>query len=94
MFINFCANHDLVTGGTLFLHKRSHKITWVSSDHITENQIDHIAVGRKFKRPLTNVRNKWGADVDSDHHLVVAKFQFKIRATGKKFEMRRKKFDV
>jgi exonuclease III len=36
MFLNFCANYDLVIGGTLFPHKTCHKITWVSPDHNTE----------------------------------------------------------
>jgi hypothetical protein len=66
----------------------------VSSDHITDDQADHIAVSRKFKRSLANVRNKRGAGIGSDHHPVVAEFQLKIMVTGKKFEMRRKKFDV
>jgi endonuclease/exonuclease/phosphatase family metal-dependent hydrolase len=86
IFINFCANYDLVVGGMLFPYKRCHKIVCVPPEHITENQIHHIAVGRKFRRSLTNVRNKWGADAGSDHHLVVAEFQLKIIVTGKKFE--------
>jgi exonuclease III len=58
MFANFCANYDLVIGGTLFPHKTCHKITWVSFDHSTENHIDCIALSRKFRRSLTDVRNK------------------------------------
>jgi hypothetical protein len=48
MFSNFCATHDLVTGGTIFRHKKFHKMSWVSPDHTTVNQIHHIAVDRKF----------------------------------------------
>lgn len=49
MLVNFCASYDLVTGVTLFLHKRCHKITWVPPDHITENQLDQTVVSRKFR---------------------------------------------
>jgi hypothetical protein len=35
------------------------------------------------------VRNKRGADIGSDHHLMVADFRLKILATRKKFETRR-----
>lgn len=94
MFTNFCASHDLVIGGTVFPHKNCHKVTWVSNDHKTENQIDHIAVSRKFRRSLMNVRNKRGADIKSDHHLVVAEFRLKIMATQKKFEQRNRQYDV
>jgi hypothetical protein len=43
---------------------------------------------------LSNVRNKWRADVGSDHHLVAAEFQLKIMPTGKHFETTRNKGDV
>jgi endonuclease/exonuclease/phosphatase (EEP) superfamily protein YafD len=78
MLTNFCANYDLVIGGTLFPQKTCHKITWVSPDHNTENQIDHIDLSRKFRRSLTDVRNNRGADINSDHHFVVADFQMRI----------------
>ena len=45
--MDFWASHDLVIGGKIFPHKDCHKVTWVSPDHKTENQIDHVAIGRK-----------------------------------------------
>jgi hypothetical protein len=55
----------------------------VPSDHRTENQIDHIAIDRKFRRSLSDVRNKRGADIASDQHLVTAHFKFKIKKAEK-----------
>ena len=43
-----------------------------SPDHRTENQIDHICIGRKFRRSMQDVRVQRGADAASDHHLVLA----------------------
>jgi hypothetical protein len=40
------------------------------------------------------VRNKRGADIASDHHLVMAHFKFKIKKAEKKFEVQNKKFDI
>jgi hypothetical protein len=68
--------------------------TWVSPDHKTENRIGHIAISRKFRRSLTNVRKRRGVDIDSDHPLVVADFQFKIMAVRKRFETRGRRFDI
>jgi hypothetical protein len=94
MFSNFFASHDLIIGGTIFPHKKCHKVAWVSPDHTKVNQIDHIAVDRKLRSSLTDVRNKRGADIGSDHHLVLAEFKLRIMVAGKKFESRRKKVIV
>ena len=40
-FADLCASNQLVIGGSIFPHKRIHKATWISPDHVTENQIDH-----------------------------------------------------
>jgi hypothetical protein len=94
LFVNLCASYDLVIVGSLFIHKKCHKVTWISLDHSTKNQIDHISISRKFRRSLTNVRNRRGADVGSDHHLVLADFQLKIMAARNRFETRGRRFDI
>jgi endonuclease/exonuclease/phosphatase family metal-dependent hydrolase len=93
LFVNLCASQDLVIGGTLFPHKECHKVTRVSPDHRTENQVDHVAVSRKWRRSLQDVRNKRGADVGTDHHLVVARFIFKISAATRRFQRRSRLYD-
>nr|KAG5693184.1 hypothetical protein BaRGS_014074 [Batillaria attramentaria] len=52
----------LVIGGSIFPHKHIHKATWRSPDHVTENQIDHICISRKFRRSWRDVRVMRGAD--------------------------------
>ena len=79
MFADFCLDHNLVIGGTIFPHKPVHKLTWTSPDNRTQNQIDHICINGKFRRSLLDVRVKRGADVNSDHHLVIAKLQIKLK---------------
>nr|KAG5695063.1 hypothetical protein BaRGS_032556 [Batillaria attramentaria] len=65
-FADFCALNQLVIGGSIFPRKRIHKATWRSPDHVTENQIDHICISRKFRRSWRDVRVMRGADVSSD----------------------------
>ncbi|VDP04553.1 unnamed protein product, partial [Schistosoma margrebowiei] len=77
-FANLCAFNKLVIGGTIFPHKRIHKATWISPAHTTENQIDHICINKKFRRTMEDVRTRRGADVASDHHLVVANLKLKL----------------
>jgi len=58
------------------------------------NQTDHIAISKRFRRTLLDVRSKRRADVGSDHHLMIANFRFKISAARKKTETSRKKYKV
>jgi len=69
-------------------------VSWVSPANITENQIDDTAISKRFRRSLIDVRNKRGADIGGDHHLMIANFRFKILATRKKIEKRRKKYNI
>lgn len=78
-FADLCATTKLVIGGSFFQHKRIHKATWVSPDLKTVNQIDHVCIGKKFRRSLQDVRVRRGADVASDHHLLVAQLRLKLR---------------
>jgi hypothetical protein len=94
LFSELCASHDLTIRGAVFPHKTCHKMTWASPDNITENQTDHTAISRRFRISLLDVKNKRGADIGSDHHLMTANFRFKISATRKKTETRRKKYTV
>ena len=93
LLADFCATNSLVIGGTIFPHKRCHKATWVSPDHKTENQIDHIMVRQRYRSSLQDVRVRRGADINSDHHLVVAKIKMRLSARETQRNPR-KKFNV
>ena len=79
LFADFCVQNDLVIGGTIFKHRNIHKVTWISPDHNTHNQIDHICISRKWRRSLIDVRAYRGADVGSDHILLIGKLRVKIK---------------
>ena len=48
-FADVCALNQLVIGGSIFPHTRIHKATWISPNHVMENQVDHICISRKFR---------------------------------------------
>ena len=81
---SFCQENKLVIGGTIFEHKNIHKVTWCSPDGHTQNQIDHIIINNRWRGSLQDVRAKRGADVGSDHALIIAKVKLKLRRVAKK----------
>jgi hypothetical protein len=80
MLIDLCMNYNLVIGGSLFPHKDIHKATWVAPNQHTFNQIEHVAISKKWRRSLLDVRSYRGADVASDHHLVMVQLRLKLAA--------------
>ena len=86
--------NNLIIGGTIFPHKKIHKATWISPDGQTENQIDHFCISKKFRRSLEDVRVLRGADVGSDHHLLIAKLKLKLKKHRSESHGCRKKFHV
>ena len=91
---DLCAMNNLVIGGSVFPHRNIHKATWVSPDHITENQIDHVCISKKFRRSMQDVRVKRGADVASDHHLVVASLKLKLRKNWMPAQTTRQRYNT
>ena len=77
-------SNGLVIGGAIFKHKRIHKVTWTSPGKKTLNQIDHVMINQKWRRSLLDVKSVRGADVGSDHQLVLAKLRLKLRRTSKR----------
>ena len=88
-------DNDLVLANTLGKHKVSRRWTWHSPNGGYHNQIDYIMVRTRF---MTNVntaktRSFPGADIGSDHDLVMMSFRLRL----KKIKMQgptRVKFDL
>ncbi|KAL4090324.1 hypothetical protein QTP88_025183 [Uroleucon formosanum] len=81
--VSFATSAGMTISSTTFPHKDIHKATWKSPDDKTRNQIDHILIERRFKSSITDVRNYRGADCDTDHFLVIAKFKTKLKSPEK-----------
>ena len=76
--INFASSRSMVIASTTFEHKNIHKITWKSPDGETHNQMDHLLVDSRHLSDVIDVRTYRGANVDSDHFLVIARIRSRI----------------
>jgi exonuclease III len=92
LLIELCRKHGLVIGGTVFPHKEWHMVTWVSPDRDKQvgNQIDHICISQNWSKSLLDVWNKRGADIGSDHHMIMGILRIKAQKIIRKTINRRR----
>ena len=77
--LDVALSQELVVGGTLFDHKEIHKYTWTHPNGFRSQQ-DHILISKSHRNWLYDVRTFRGADVYTDHELVVSKIHFKMKS--------------
>ncbi|XP_072389694.1 uncharacterized protein [Diabrotica undecimpunctata] len=65
----------MVVKTTQFQRKDIHKVTWVSNDRITRNQIDHVLIDGRHSSNIISAHSLRGAESDSDHFLVRIKMR-------------------
>ena len=63
-------------GNTFFKHRIIHKKTCRSPDNNTRNEIDYICMNNEWRSSLRDVRIYHGADVGSNHHVLIGKFKY------------------
>ena len=77
--LQFCAFNKLLIANTVFNHNRLRRVTWISPDGQTQNQIDYIIIQQKWKKALKNCRSYHSCDIGSDHSAVIGKFHVQIQ---------------
>lgn len=85
--LEFVTTHNLFICNTRFEQKPCRKWTWESPDGLQKNLIDYVIVPRRWKTSVINCRSYRGADIGSDHSLVLCGIKLKLKKVwGRKVE--------
>ena len=88
--LEFASSHKLTLANTLFPHKTSRKTTWHSPDNKTHSQIDYILFPERFKSSINKAKTRTfpGADIGSDHDMVLMTIKLKLKKNRRQINPR------
>lgn len=90
---SFCLANSLCMGNTFFQHHDIHKKTLRYPDGSSLNEIDFVCVSKRWRSSLLGVKVQRGADIGSDHYLLLAKCRLRLKKLPKK-QQRSRLFDI
>ena len=79
----FCQENTWVIANTLFQQHKRRLYTWTSPYGQYRNQIDYILCSWSWRSSIQSAKTRPGADCDSDHELLIAKFRLKLNKVWK-----------
>ena len=82
--LEFCVEKDLFVANTHFQQPARRLYTWKSPGDVHRNQIDYIMVRKRFSNSVKDCRTYQGADINSDHSLLVSKMKFRLKKIEKR----------
>jgi len=93
--LEFAAHNKMVLSNTLGKHKSSRINTWHAPDGKHHSQIDYILVQSRFKAGINKPKTRTypGADIGSDHDLVILNFNVRLKE-NRKAKSNRLKFNL
>ena len=80
--IDFATSKNMAIRSTFFQHSLLYKYTWRSPND-RESQIDHVLIDGRHFSDIIDVKTYRGADINSDHYLVVAKVRQRLSEVNK-----------
>ena len=92
--VSFASAHGMCVTNTVFPHKRIHQYSWYPPNPRAQASLkDYILVKQRLRPSVLDTRVFRGADLNSDHRLVVMSMRLKLKRkprqrSGKPFDVR------
>jgi exonuclease III len=83
MLMEFCKRNKMMAANTWFQQEKRRRYTWKQPGEQRRYQLDYILVAQRYRNSVKNAKAYPGADVDSDHNLVVMKFSTRLKRVEK-----------
>jgi hypothetical protein len=93
MLINFCKRNGLIVTNIWIRKPKRRLYTWKALGFRSRHQLDYILVKHRFRNSVKDMQTLSGADIDSDHNLLVAKFCTRLKKVIR-FQKRRPQWDL
>ena len=77
--LDFCAGRSLSITNTMFEHKGVHRCTWHQDALGRRSMIDFVIVSSDLRSSVSDTRVKRGAELSTDHYLVVSWIRWRGR---------------
>ncbi|KAK3522902.1 hypothetical protein QTP86_007322 [Hemibagrus guttatus] len=72
LLLDFCASHSLSIMNTMFKHKGAHQCMWYQDTLGWRSMIDLVVMSSDLRPHVLDTRVKRGAELSTNHHLVVS----------------------
>ncbi|KAK3565811.1 hypothetical protein QTP86_015565 [Hemibagrus guttatus] len=79
LLLDFCASHCLCITNTMFKHKGAHQYMWYQDTLGRRSMIDLVIVSSDLWLHVLDTQVKRGAELSTDHHLVVSWIRLRRR---------------
>ena len=80
MLVDFCKRRQMHIANTWFTQDRTHPYTWMKPRNTGRYQIDYILLSKcRYWNSVCNAKACPGANNDSDHNPVVARWRVKLK---------------
>ena len=79
MLIDFCDRNGLIVTNSWFKKPKRRPYTWKAPGDWSRHQLEYILVKHRFRNSMKDAQTLPGADIDSDHTLLVAKYRTRLK---------------